>query len=81
MQIAVIGGGAAGIGAAWVLAKSGMRVTLFEREPALGGSKQESSGLRHSKCRDVIPDAVGDPGSQWCYSLAVPDKSRCDFPG
>jgi predicted NAD/FAD-binding protein/CRP-like cAMP-binding protein len=33
----VIGGGAAGIGAAWGLTKAGCKVTLFERESHLGG--------------------------------------------
>lgn len=37
MRIAVLGGGAAGMGAAWGLAKNGHAVTLIEREPQLGG--------------------------------------------
>lgn len=37
MRVAVLGGGAAGMGAAWGLAKNGHAVTLIEREPQLGG--------------------------------------------
>jgi uncharacterized protein len=36
-KVAVVGGGAAGMGAAIALAKSGMDVSLFEAEPRLGG--------------------------------------------
>ena len=36
-KVAVIGGGPAGLGAAWKLALEGVSVTLFEREAELGG--------------------------------------------
>ena len=36
-KVAVVGGGAAGMGAAIALTKSGMDVSLFEAEPRLGG--------------------------------------------
>lgn len=36
-RVAIIGGGAAGMGAAIALAKAGMHVSLFESEPRLGG--------------------------------------------
>ena len=36
--VAVIGGGIAGVGAAYALAKSGYAVTIFEAEKVLGGS-------------------------------------------
>ncbi|RZV52252.1 MAG: FAD-dependent oxidoreductase, partial [Deltaproteobacteria bacterium] len=37
-QIAVVGGGIAGVGAAWALHRSGYEVDLFEKGPALGGN-------------------------------------------
>src|SRR5687767_5842584 len=37
MKIAIIGGGAAGLAAAFEFCKSGMEVDLFERDPVLGG--------------------------------------------
>jgi phytoene dehydrogenase-like protein len=36
-QVAIVGGGAAGLGAALVLAEAGVSVTLIEQEAALGG--------------------------------------------
>ena len=36
-KVAIVGGGAAGIGAAVALTKAGMEVSLFEAEPRLGG--------------------------------------------
>jgi predicted NAD/FAD-binding protein len=37
-SVAVVGGGIAGVGAAWALRRSGYPVTLFEKSPALGGN-------------------------------------------
>jgi len=37
-QIAVVGGGIAGVGAAWALHRAGYEVDLFEKGPALGGN-------------------------------------------
>lgn len=37
-RIAVVGGGIAGVGAAWSLHRSGYEVDLFEKGPALGGN-------------------------------------------
>jgi predicted NAD/FAD-binding protein len=37
-RVAVIGGGIAGVGAAWALSRSGYEVEIFEKGPALGGN-------------------------------------------
>lgn len=37
-RVAIVGGGIAGVAAAWSLHRSGYRVELFERGPALGGN-------------------------------------------
>jgi len=36
-QVAVLGGGVAGLSAAWKLAEAGVRVNLYEAAPVLGG--------------------------------------------
>lgn len=43
-RIAVVGGGVSGLGAAWLLARGGLHVTLFERAAQAGG---------HAKTIDV----------------------------
>lgn len=40
MEIAIVGGGITGLSAAHTLAKAGHRITLFEKEPFLGGLAQ-----------------------------------------
>ena len=37
-KVGVVGGGIAGVGAAWSLHRAGYEVELFERGPALGGN-------------------------------------------
>src|SRR5262245_19200519 len=37
LHVGIIGGGVAGLVAAWHLARAGRRVTIFERAPRLGG--------------------------------------------
>src|SRR6266404_3810071 len=57
-QIAVIGGGLAGLSAACALADAGMQVTLFERRPYLGGraSSYEHPGTNETvdNCQHVL---------------------------
>jgi squalene-associated FAD-dependent desaturase len=50
-NIAVIGGGLAGISAACALAESGIEVTLFERRPYLGG---RASSYQHPATGEII---------------------------
>ena len=51
-RCAVVGGGPAGMTAAWILAKAGCRVTLFETGESLGGT------LRHAIPKFRLPDEV-----------------------
>ena len=53
-RIAVIGGGAAGLAAAWKLVTSGADVTLFERAAHLGGRARS----------ELLDDCVVDTGAQ-----------------
>ena len=43
-QVAVVGGGAAGLAAAWSAARAGARVTLLEGYERLGGTTALSGG-------------------------------------
>ncbi len=50
-KVAVVGGGLAGLAAACALAESGLRVTLFERRPYLGG---RASSYEHPGTGEVV---------------------------
>jgi len=50
-KVAVVGGGLAGLAAACALADSGLRVTLFERRPYLGG---RASSYHHPGTGEVV---------------------------
>jgi squalene-associated FAD-dependent desaturase len=50
-KVAVIGGGLAGLAAGTALAESGLRVTLFERRPYLGG---RASSYQHPGTGEVV---------------------------
>jgi squalene-associated FAD-dependent desaturase len=50
-KVAVVGGGLAGLAAACALAQSGLRVTLFERRPYLGG---RASSYQHPGTGEVV---------------------------
>ena len=49
--VAVVGGGLAGLAAGCALASAGMKVTLFERRPYLGG---RASSYQHPGTGEVI---------------------------
>ena len=50
-KVAVVGGGLAGLAAACALSDSGLRVTLFERRPYLGG---RASSYHHPGTGEVV---------------------------
>jgi len=66
-NVAVIGGGAAGIGAARTLLANGFDVTLFEAAPRLGGN---CVGV-------VVKDARG---RSWAVDAGVSDFNKTTFP-
>ncbi len=61
MKIAVIGGGASGLVSAYLLDQQGHEVTVFEREPMLGGhirTLNKNVQPNHSNCREVLENGV-----------------------
>ena len=64
--VAVIGGGAAGIGAARTLLQADLDVLLFEAAPRLGGN-----------CLGL--DVHGDDGRPWAVDVGVSDFNRTTF--
>jgi heterodisulfide reductase subunit A len=57
----VVGGGAAGLAAAAILAERGIEVWLAEREPKLGGAIRSSSKSKQS--RQVVSGGAAPPGA------------------
>ena len=49
--VAIVGGGLAGLAAGCVLAESGLKVTVFERRPFLGG---RASSYQHPATGEII---------------------------
>jgi uncharacterized protein len=61
MKIAIIGGGASGMVTAYLLDKQGHQVTVFEREPTLGGhirTLNQNVQPNHSDCDLVLENGV-----------------------
>jgi len=56
VRVAVIGGGATGLGVAWDLALRGLEVTLFEQRELAGGTTGRFHGLLHSGGRYLVTD-------------------------
>ncbi len=50
MNAAVVGGGLAGCEAAWALAESGVKVTLYEMRPKVGTPAHQTDGLAELVC-------------------------------
>ncbi len=61
MKIAVIGGGASGMVSAYLLDKQGHHVTVFERQPILGGhirTLNKNVKPDRSDCRKILEGGV-----------------------
>jgi predicted NAD/FAD-binding protein len=61
MRIAVIGGGASGMVTAYLLDKQGHQVTVFERQPILGGhirTLNQNVKPNHSDCNEILENGV-----------------------
>jgi uncharacterized protein len=61
MKIAIIGGGASGMVTAYLLDQQGHQVTVFEREPMLGGhirTLNQNVQPNHSDCNLVLENGV-----------------------
>eukprot|EP01052_Picozoa_sp_SAG31_P043750 SAG31_NODE_7392_length_1701_cov_3.198502_2_plen_175_part_00 len=65
-SIAVIGGGAAGCAAAWMLQTAGIGVELFEAQPRLGGHAHTATYVGHGQMQDV------DLGDIWLSAASHP---------
>ncbi|MGB3135614.1 MAG: NAD(P)/FAD-dependent oxidoreductase [Nodosilinea sp.] len=60
-RIAVVGGGLAGLNAAYTLQKLGLAATVYEAKPCVGGRIQSRAGL-------VVPELVNDMGAAFINS-------------
>lgn len=61
MKIAIIGGGASGMVTAYLLDKQGHQVTVFERQPSLGGHIQtlnKNVQPNHADCSQILETGV-----------------------
>lgn len=61
MRIAVIGGGASGMATAYLLDKQGHHVTVFERQPILGGhirTLNKNVKPNQSECSEILESGV-----------------------
>jgi predicted NAD/FAD-binding protein len=61
MKIAIIGGGASGMVTAYLLDKQGHRVTVFEKQPILGGhirTLNKNVRPNHSQCEEILENGV-----------------------
>ena len=84
LDAVVVGAGPNGLAAAVVLARAGLRVTLFERESTVGGGSRTAEltlpGFLHDICSAVHPMALASPffrefGLAERIDLRVPELS------
>jgi phytoene dehydrogenase-like protein len=84
LDAVVVGAGPNGLAAAVILARAGLRVTLFERESTIGGGARTAEltlpGYLHDVCSAVHPMALASPffrefGLEQRIDLRVPEIS------
>jgi sarcosine oxidase subunit alpha len=63
-DVAVVGGGLAGLHAAWEAAEAGAQVVLIDEQPALGGHMRHDPDLRPNDVEELIARVVADPRIQ-----------------
>jgi 2,4-dienoyl-CoA reductase-like NADH-dependent reductase (Old Yellow Enzyme family) len=82
-NVAVVGGGVAGMRASWTLARRGHKVTLFEAKPVLGGqvrwwaqaeSRQELIGII-----SWLEDRIAEENVTVCCNTLVSKEELTDF--
>ncbi len=74
MKIAIIGGGASGMVSAYLLDQQGHEVTIFERQPMLGGhirTLNKNVQPNHSDCCEVLENGVLEFPSAFRNFLAL----------
>ena len=74
-HVAVVGGGAAGLAAAWSAARAGARVTLLEGYERLGGTTALSGGNAWLPGNDHTPDDTAEAGLTYLRELALGDAN------
>ncbi len=77
-DVAVIGGGLAGLNAALAAAKAGVAVTLIDEQPALGGHLRQDRVLADTISRNALASGsdVGEPDASACRLISVSDLIR-----
>ncbi|WP_037887460.1 DUF4056 domain-containing protein [Streptomyces sp. NRRL S-87] len=65
MKVAVIGGGFAGLAAAWWLTAAGVQVTLFEAAKELGGRVRTDRSLIPGKVLEAGAELIGENHVAW----------------
>ena len=74
-HVAVVGGGAAGLAAAWSAARAGAHVTLLEGYERLGGTTALSGGNAWLPGNDHTPDDTAEAGLTYLRELALGDAN------
>ncbi|MBT9314018.1 FAD-dependent oxidoreductase [Leptothoe spongobia] len=82
MKIAIIGGGASGMVTAYLLDQQGHHVTVFERQPMLGGhirTLNKNVNPNHSDCDQVLENGVLEFPSAFHNFLALMNRLKVDL--